>query len=806
MAIAVRSLSKASAGSGSVSPAVPTGTASGDFLIAIQKQDSDAITGGSFAAMTAPAGWTLVADSSAVSTAAGIAKVWKKTATASEGASYTFAGATGSTHYVQVLCITGSTNTVNVGPVWSRPAAGTYTSLVAPSATATAAGLQLSLWDMQGVPSSAYTITAPAGFTGVSTVDPGVYQADLVGYKTVASGATGTATATGSSSTTAATTLGYLTMTMVVTAAGGVTGAVTGSTTYGGTVAGSVSHPKMSTLVDTFGTADTATWSGYGGGPTVSAGQLNIVPTTGYPSLITTGQYDLIGSYAAVQLVSPPAVGTGTTQAYVLQLRLDGNNLVQWFYGAGNMLADYVVGGGETPLSTVAYSSTTHAWLRIREASGTIFWDTSADGVTWNNAASLANPFALTALNVYVAAGYYGTEPTPGTLVLDNLNNLPIAGTVTGATVVGGTVSGSVAAGTIIGSVTGGTTVGGTVVGRVGAVGAVAGGTTAGGTTSSGALGVVGQVTGGTVAGGTVASVVAGTGTVAGGTVTGGTVAGQLGLFGAVAGATTSSATTAGQLGRVGAVTGGTTYSGFVAASGQVTGGTTYGGTVTATIATGVLAAITGATSVTATTTGQLGVVSAIVGGTSDATAVSAMVGVSANVVSATAVSATVVGAVGTARSVAGPATAVSATVTGGVTVNLAASVSATAVSATGVVSATVGVSATAMSATTMSATVTGAVAGGVVSATVSAIPVMYGGTVSATTGVAVSATGGTVAGGVVFGRVGKRSAVAGSTTYSGTLGIDAMAPGSIYGARVLTGGPAATSVGVGGPRATLKA
>lgn len=779
MAAAVRSLSKASvAGGGALSVAVPTGTASGDYLIAVQKCDNDQTA---FTNMTAPAGWTLVADSSAVSTAAGFGKVWKKTATGSEGSSYSFSGKTGSTHYVQVLAITGSTGVVNIGPTWSRPAAGTYTSLVAPSVTSTAAGLQICLWDMEGVPSSAYTITAPAGFTGTSTIDSGVFQCDLVAYKAgVASGATGTATATGSSSSTAATTLGYLTMTMIVADAAGFTGTVTGSSTYGGTVTGSVGRSKMATFVDTFGTADTAKWTGYGAGPAVTAGQLNIVPTTGYPSLISIGQYDLIASSAAVQLVSPPAVGTGTTQAYVLQLRLDGNNLVQWFYGNGSMLADYVVGGAETPLNTTAYSSTTHAWLRIREASGTIFWDTSADGVTWNNVTSLANPFTLAALNVYTAAGYYGTEPAPGTLILDNLNNLPIAGAVTGSTATSGTVTGSVAAGTIIGTVVGGTTAGGTVTGRVGSVGVVAGGTTAGGTATGGALGVVGQLVGGTVAGGSVAGLVAGTGTASGGTVTAGTVTGQVGSFGTVTGSTASSAATVNQLGRTGAVAGGTTYGGFVAAAGQVVGGTVYGGTVNATIATGVLAAINGGTTVAAAATGAVGVMAAIAGGTTDATVVAARVGLAGSVTAGSATGATVTGAVGLAATVAGPATVAGGTVAGSVITNLAATVAGPATAATGVV------------------------AGGVVSGAVAATAT-YGGSVAATAGAVGVVADGTTAGGFVFGRVGKRTSVAGATTYGAAVAIDAMAPGTIYGARVLVGGPAATSVGVGGPRATLK-
>ena len=55
---------------------------------------------------------------------------------------------------------------------------------------------------------------------------------------------------------------------------------------------------------------------------------------------------------------------------------------------AANLSARYTIGGVGTTLATLTYSATDHAWLRLREAAGTVFWDTSPDGVTWTNRAS----------------------------------------------------------------------------------------------------------------------------------------------------------------------------------------------------------------------------------------------------------------------------------------------------------------------------------------------------------------------------------------------------------------------------------
>ncbi|GGP90770.1 hypothetical protein GCM10010278_81380 [Streptomyces melanogenes] len=88
-------------------------------------------------------------------------------------------------------------------------------------------------------------------------------------------------------------------------------------------------------------------------------------------------------------------------------------------------VARSVVDGETTDSKSTPYSTTDHRWLRIREAAGTTHWETSADGSTWKSFHHIANPFAVTALRVEVAAGNWAAEPSTSTARFDNINLPP---------------------------------------------------------------------------------------------------------------------------------------------------------------------------------------------------------------------------------------------------------------------------------------------------------------------------------------------------------------------------------------------
>jgi hypothetical protein len=76
----------------------------------------------------------------------------------------------------------------------------------------------------------------------------------------------------------------------------------------------------------------------------------------------------------------------------------------------------------DTQLFTATWSSSTYKYLRIRESGGTIFYDSSTNGTSWTNRASIVGlPFAVTALYVDFGATC-GNVASPGSLRLDDVN------------------------------------------------------------------------------------------------------------------------------------------------------------------------------------------------------------------------------------------------------------------------------------------------------------------------------------------------------------------------------------------------
>lgn len=187
----------------------------------------------------------------------------------------------------------------------------------------------------------------------------------------------------------------------------------------------------METLVDTYSGAavDPALWTVNTGAGTVveGSGVLTFTPASNTagdgqstPSLIS---YNLTGSYAVVKVSS---VLTGDEFTSLLcEIGGDGKyrlNLAQY---NGNLEARDVIAGTETVRATATYNGTTMLWWRIREASGTVFWDYSADGISWTNLFSETNPFAVLSMQARLETYENTAVVSPGTAVYDNFNNGP---------------------------------------------------------------------------------------------------------------------------------------------------------------------------------------------------------------------------------------------------------------------------------------------------------------------------------------------------------------------------------------------
>lgn len=205
---------------------------------------------------------------------------------------------------------------------------------------------------------------------------------------------------------------------------------------------------KLATLTDNFNdnSRDTVLWGA--GGTTWTYAETNqrteMTTTTGggQTYFYSKSLWDVTASYMLLHLITAGSLANSTYRVY-LRLQIDGSNFVAFKFngsGSGNIEAIHNVAGSETVVgSGVTYNTTTHAWLRIREASGTTYWDYSADGLSWSNLASEANPITLTALEVSFETygdAYASTTacifddfniaPTPATVVKDIIGGMGI--------------------------------------------------------------------------------------------------------------------------------------------------------------------------------------------------------------------------------------------------------------------------------------------------------------------------------------------------------------------------------------------
>lgn len=197
----------------------------------------------------------------------------------------------------------------------------------------------------------------------------------------------------------------------------------------------------VETLQDNFNdnSLDNTKWGTFGSGVSESSQQLNITVNGASPEYtglyaandgVNPTTYDLTGSYGLVEIKSTGTLNITSWEIY-LSFEIDGSNAIFWVIttgGGGTLTAYKKISNTQTSIFSEAYSATDHRWLRIREAGGTTYWDTSADGVTWVNKVSASNPIVVTALKPILMAGMWQNEsPNNRTAVFDNFNLPPVA-------------------------------------------------------------------------------------------------------------------------------------------------------------------------------------------------------------------------------------------------------------------------------------------------------------------------------------------------------------------------------------------
>lgn len=192
---------------------------------------------------------------------------------------------------------------------------------------------------------------------------------------------------------------------------------------------------KIETLTDLFDqpTLNSKWLSTIGGSATITYDTTGATVTFPSSSTASTlGQvasksfFDLTASYAFSQVLAFPSAATAANgELRLLIWDTPSNNYVRWVYESGTIFAQYMVLGTKSTPFSIAYNPAVHVYWRIRELSGSIYWDTSVDGLSWSNQTSVTTPITITALSMFLVGGCYQVETNPGTFKWNNVNILP---------------------------------------------------------------------------------------------------------------------------------------------------------------------------------------------------------------------------------------------------------------------------------------------------------------------------------------------------------------------------------------------
>lgn len=176
------------------------------------------------------------------------------------------------------------------------------------------------------------------------------------------------------------------------------------------------------------GSLDTYKWtaSGPDGGVAVVSEQLVLTPSTDGETgaMITSAQtYDLTSSYVAIQVIGV-TYDEAACWVQILPTNPSGTAAVWSILGGGTSARTFTnIPGSGTTYGAVSAEDGPGQYLRFRESAGTLYWEVSTDGTSWDETYSEANPFDVTALQFSVAA--ISTSGVSYTATLANCNVIP---------------------------------------------------------------------------------------------------------------------------------------------------------------------------------------------------------------------------------------------------------------------------------------------------------------------------------------------------------------------------------------------
>ncbi len=183
----------------------------------------------------------------------------------------------------------------------------------------------------------------------------------------------------------------------------------------------SVAAPPVASLTDNFddNSIDSTKWPSVNG-VVETNGTMRVGATTAAEYVRSAVGYTLIGSSLSVEVTPPGGNADGAVWAWV-EFYLDAANNVMIGWQEGTLYCRERIGGVNDE-TTLAFDNTAMKFWRIREAAGTIYWETSPNGVDWTTRRSKAAGRTWNLGAIALNGWRTGSAPTPLYAAYDNVN------------------------------------------------------------------------------------------------------------------------------------------------------------------------------------------------------------------------------------------------------------------------------------------------------------------------------------------------------------------------------------------------
>jgi len=152
------------------------------------------------------------------------------------------------------------------------------------------------------------------------------------------------------------------------------------------------------------------------------SGRLEITPRSGtggrhYNGYFSRANWNVTGARAVIEIAQTPAIGASV----IFALASDADNWYGFVLEDGSLYFQSKINGVKTPKVT-PYNSSQHRWWRFRHEalSNLLFWETSADGITWKVLNAETPQISLAGVYISLAAGSSKVIKDGGTAAFAN--------------------------------------------------------------------------------------------------------------------------------------------------------------------------------------------------------------------------------------------------------------------------------------------------------------------------------------------------------------------------------------------------